>query len=152
MTLYEINEQIVACIDEETGEVDVEKLCALELKRTEKIENIALWVKELKADAAAIKAEEQALKARRESKEKKAESLTKYLSEALSGERFETPKTAITFRHSKKVEITDFTALDDDFLRYSEPTPDKKKIGEALKAGIEVKGAQLVDNISMTVK
>ena len=58
MNLYEINEALYGCVDEETGEIiDAEKLEALSLAFDEKVENIALWIKNLLADAAAIKAE-----------------------------------------------------------------------------------------------
>lgn len=47
-TIYEINEQIMQCIDFETGEViDADKLDALQLEKDKKIENIACWIKNL---------------------------------------------------------------------------------------------------------
>ena len=33
MTLHEIDQEIAACIDEETGEVDVERLTELQVER-----------------------------------------------------------------------------------------------------------------------
>lgn len=52
MKLYEINEAILGCIDQETGEViDPEKLDALTMERETKLENVALWIKDLKAEA-----------------------------------------------------------------------------------------------------
>ena len=58
MTIYEINEEILNCIDLETGEIiDIDRLNDLQLERDAKIENVACWIKELKAEAEAIKAE-----------------------------------------------------------------------------------------------
>ena len=58
MKLYEIDNAILECIDMETGEViDAEKLDALNIERDAKIENVVLWIKDLKAEAEAIKAE-----------------------------------------------------------------------------------------------
>ena len=58
MNLYEIENEILKCVDEETGEIfDVEKFEALELARDVKIENICLWIKNLKAEAEALKLE-----------------------------------------------------------------------------------------------
>ena len=58
MTLYEIDQQLLDCIDLETGEIiDAEKLTELTMERDEKIEKVALWIKELKAEAEALKAE-----------------------------------------------------------------------------------------------
>ena len=56
MKLYEINEQILDCIDSETGEViDPEKLNNLQIAKDEKLENLALWYKDLLAEANALK-------------------------------------------------------------------------------------------------
>ena len=61
MKLYEIDEQILGCIDAETGEIiDADMLNALQIERDAKIENVALWIKDLKAEAEAYKAEKQA--------------------------------------------------------------------------------------------
>ena len=62
MTIYEIDNEIMNCVDMETGEViDTDKLNDLQMERDAKIENVALWIKELKAEAEAIKNEKQAL-------------------------------------------------------------------------------------------
>lgn len=152
MKLYEINEAILACIDPETGEADCEKLDELLMMREEKLENLALWVKDLKAEADAIKAEEKALAERRQAKERKAESIKAYLEKVLAGEKFETSRAVCSFRKSQKVEISDITKIPDDYLRYSAPTADKAAIKAAIKDGISIEGAELVDSVSMTIK
>lgn len=59
MNLYEIDAAIMACIDEETGEItDPAKLDELDMTRDQKIENIALYIKDLRAEASAIKVDE----------------------------------------------------------------------------------------------
>lgn len=64
-TLYEIDNAILNCCDQETGEIiDIEALDALMMQRTEKIEGIALYIKNLTADAADYKAEKEAFAAR----------------------------------------------------------------------------------------
>lgn len=152
MKLYEINEAILNCIDPETGEADPDKLDELLMMREEKLENLTLWVKELKAEADAIKAEEKALAERRQAKERKAESLKKYLDEALAGQKFETSRCVVSFRKSQKVNITDFDKIPDDYLRYKTPEPDKAAIKAAIKDGLTVEGCELVDSVSMTIK
>lgn len=152
MKLYEINEAILACVDPETGEADVEKLDELIMMREEKLENLALWVKDLKAEAEAIKAEEKALAERRQAKERKAESIRQYLEKVLAGQKFETSKAVCSFRKSQKVEITDFDKIPDDYLRYSKPTADKTAIKAAIKDGIIIAGAELVDSVTMSIK
>lgn len=152
MKLYEINEAILNCIDPETGEADPDKLDGLLMMREEKLENLTLWVKELKAEADAIKAEEKALAERRQAKERKAESLKKYLDEALAGQKFETSRCVVSFRKSQKVEITDFDKIPDDYLRYKTPEPDKTAIKAAIKDGLTVEGCELVDSVTMSIK
>lgn len=152
MKLYEINEAILNCIDPETGEADPEKLDELLMMREEKLEGLALWVKDLKAEADAIKAEEKALAERRQAKERRAESISRYLEMMLDGQKFETSRAVCSFRKSQKVEITDLDKIPDDYLRYSAPTADKTAIKAAIKDGLTIEGAELVDSVSMTIK
>ena len=153
MTIYEIDEAILSCIDTETGEViDTEQLDKLTMEREAKLENVACWIKELKAEAEALKAEKQALAERQKVAENKMESLKKYLAFALNGNAFKTTRASVTFRKSQAVEIADIYKLDENYLRYKEPEADKTAIKEALKAGKEVVGATLVENTSVIIK
>lgn len=153
MRLYEIDEAILSCIDTETGEIlDADKLNALQIEREEKLENVALWIKDLTAEAAALKAEKQAFADRQKAAENKAESLKKWLTDALNGEKFKTTKVAVSFRKTKSVQVEDIWKLDDSFVKYAEPTPDKAAIKKAIEAGQEVAGATLVENVSCSVK
>ena len=57
MTIYEIDQAIMECVDIETGEIiDTEQLDKLQMERDTKLENVACWIKELTAEAEAIKA------------------------------------------------------------------------------------------------
>ena len=153
MRLYEIDEAILGCIDTETGEIlDADKLNALQIEREKKLENVALWIKNLTSDAEALKAEKQAFAERQKAAESKAESLKKWLTEALAGEKFKTTRVAVSFRKTKSVQVEDVLKLDDSFLKYAEPTPDKAAIKKAIEAGQEVAGATLVENVSCSVK
>ena len=112
MNLWEIAEEIertfAQAVDPETGEINEEymaKLDALEMDRDRKIENVACFIKNLRADAAAIKAEKDALQKRQKAAESKAESLTRYLSNFLNGEKYASPRAAITWRRSTRVEF-----------------------------------------------
>jgi hypothetical protein len=153
MRLYEIDEAILSCIDADTGEIlDADKLNALQIEREKKLENVALWIKNLKSDAEALKAEKQAFAERQKAAENKAESLKKWLTEALAGEKFKTTRVAVSFRKTKSVQVEDIWKLDDSFVKYAEPTPDKAAIKKAIEAGQEVTGATLVENVSISVK
>ena len=158
MKLYEIENAILDCIDLETGEViDTERLDALQMERDAKIENVALWIKDLKAEAEAIKAEKMALAERQRVAENKAESLKKWLAYALQGEKFKTPKCAISFRKTEAVEVTEeglnnLMKEHDELLTYKAPEPNKTAIKQALKDGLSVEGVQLVQNTSTIIK
>ncbi len=151
--LYEIDTQITECFDADTGELlDAEKLENLMIEKENKLENVALWIKNLKADAAMYKAEKNAFAERQAEAERKAESLTIWLKNALGGQKFKTEKTEVNFRKTTKVEVLDIWELNEDFVKYSDPTPDKVAIKRAIKAGEEVKGAKLIDDISISIK
>lgn len=159
MKLYEIDNAILECIDFETGEiVDTDRLEALKMEREAKIENVALWIKELKAEAEAIKAEKLALAERQRVAENKAESLKKWLAWALDGQKFSTARCAVSFRKSQKVEVTEeglenlMKSGNDALLTYKAPEPNKKAIAEAIKDGLNVRGVQLVQNVSTIIK
>ena len=153
MKLYEIDEAILACIDQETGEIiDPEQLDALQIEREAKLEGVALWIKDLKAEAEALKAEKQAFAERQKAAETKAESLKKWLADALAGEKFKTTRVAVSFRKTKSVQVSDIWALDESFIKYAEPTADKAAIKKAIEAGEEVNGATLVESLSLSVK
>lgn len=154
MKLYEIDVQILeCCIDQETGEIiDAEKLEALQVEREQKIENVALWIKNLTAEITAYKAEKMAFAERQKKAEEKAESLKKWLADALGGTNFKTTKAAVSFRKTQSVQVSDIWALGEEFVKYADPTPDKNAIKAALKAGQEVNGAELIESISVSIK
>ena len=158
MKLYEIDNAILECIDMETGEViDAEKLDALNMERDAKIENVVLWIKDLKAEAEAIKTEKLALAERQKVAENKVESLKKWVAYALGGQKFSTAKCAVSFRNTESVEVTEegLEALmkdHDELLTYKAPEPNKKAIKDAIKDGLNVAGVQLVQNVSTIIK
>ena len=159
MTIYEIDNEIMSCIDMETGEViDTDKLNELQMERDEKIENVALWIKELKAEAEAIKNEKQALADRKRVAENKVESLKNWLAYVLNGEKFKTAKCSISYRNSESVEVTEegLEALmreHEDLLTYKTPEPNKEAIKDAIKNdGLTVAGVQLIQKTSTIIK
>ena len=161
MTLYEIDEQIRNCIrideksavDTLTGEViDLKQLDELAMERSQKIKNIALWYKNLVADARALKDEETAFAIRRKTAENKAEQLKSYLANVLDGEKVKETEFAIGWRKSKAVTITDEKKLPEIFLIEQPPKVDKTAIGKALKDGEDVPGAELIENMNIQIK
>lgn len=151
--LYEINEEILNCVDMETGEIiDTERLEQLQLAFDNKVEGIALWIKNLLAEAKMIKEEKDSLANRQKVCENKAESLKEYLSGFLAGEKFKTSKVSISYRKSERVDVLDMDKLDDDYLKFKEPEPDKTKIKKALKDGVQLQGVQLVESQNIQIR
>lgn len=152
-TLYEINEAILDCVDMETGEViDPEKLSELQMEFDDKVEGIALWIKNLLSDAAAIKEEKNKLAERQRVCENKANSLKEYLSGFLGGQKFKTARVAISYRRSRSVDVQDMTAVPEAFLKYADPTVDKTGVKKALESGEEVPGCILVESQNIQIK
>ena len=168
-TLYEIDANIIqlietgfsmSCVDEETGEIDETRLAtyleALQLDRKTKIENIAMLVKDLEAQAVAIKEEEKKLKARREARERKAERLKEYIKSSMllqGDQKFETARVSISFRKSKQVVVANPELLTDEYITIkTEQVANKTAIKQALEAGILVEGAMLEERKNLQIK
>ncbi|MDE6834468.1 MAG: siphovirus Gp157 family protein [Ruminococcus sp.] len=152
MTLYEIDTRIAECIDRETGEViDVDRLSGLVMERDTKLENVALWIKNLDATAKAIKAERDILKTRQEQAEHKSDLLREWLSKALDGEKMETPKVKVSYRKSTAVEVDDRLPKKwcSKKIVY---TPDKVAIKTAISNGKKITGAKIVERQNIQIK
>ena len=163
MTLYEIDQAILDCVDMETGEViDVEKLDELQLAKEEKIGNIAAFIKNLTAESKALKEEEDALAARRKSADKKIKSLKDYLSSALAGQKFKDSRCSIYF--SKSAPSVHFPNDDEkafvewakehapEYLTYAEPTVNKTRLKEDINSGLEFSLASLEASTYIVIK
>lgn len=161
-SLYEIDQAVLSVLenglvfDEETGEVlfDEDNFEQLEGERNAKLEAVALYVKSLDAEAAAMKAEETALKKRRETRERKAERLRTYVADSMTlfgDPKIETARVALSFRKSEAVEITDANALRPDFWKYTAAV-DKSAIKKAIKAGEVVEGAAIITRQNLQIK
>ena len=160
--LYDIDQEILACIDDETGEIlDVEKLDALQMERERKLEGVALWVKDLKAEAAAVKEEADKLTARKKALDNKIESIKTWLLGALDGEKLKTPRCNVYQMHSQRVNIPDEPKLicflqtlnePEKFLRFKDPELRKDEIKKALKDGTIIPGAELEETESVVIK
>lgn len=153
-SLYDIDTRILNLTDKETGEIlDEQAFEALQMERNEKLENIALWVKNLTSEAEALKAEEKAFYERRKSAENKAKSLKRYLDSALNGQKFNTTKVAISYRKSTSVEVLDVEKLPEAYRKtVTTVSADKTAISSALKAGELVDGATLVEKNNLSIK
>ena len=155
-SLYEIDQEIMALFDPETGAIsedNLEQLSALEIERDAKIESVACAVKNLTAEAAMYKEEAKAFTDRQKQAEATVARLKKWLIGATGGEKFSSPRALLTFRSTTSVEIADGAEIPRSYMRVKESLePDKTLIREVLEQGYEIPGARLVRSKSVTVK
>lgn len=150
--LYEINKDILNCIDMETGEIiDFEKLKELQIERNQKIENIALWIKNLLADAKAFEEEEKVFATKKKVAKNKADGLKKYLEEVLAGNNFSTNKVNISYRKSKSVVVEDISKIPQQYLMF-EPKVDKTHLKQIIESGVNIEGAYIEEKQNMQIK
>lgn len=158
MSIYDIDDSILSLVDMETGEIeDVKRFDELQMERTQKVENIGCYYKNLVAEAKAMKEEEANLAQRRKAVENKSERIKNLLVYALKGKKFESPKVRCSYRKASSVQVDDlFVAWAqehaDDLLTFKEPTPNKTAIKAALADGREIEHAEIVTNESLQVK
>ena len=160
MTLYDIDNRLQELVDPKTGEIaDYEAFEALDMERNRKLENMACWIKNMKADMDGIATEVKALQARKKVIENRTKRITAYLQEALAGQKFETPKCSITYRNSTAVVIGDSATVVEyleshghtDCITYAEPEINKNELKKLLNDG-EVPGASLAKRQNMQIK
>lgn len=159
-SLYEIQKEILNCVDDETGEIiDYDKLTKLQLDKAVKIESIGLWFKNITAEIAAIKAEIDNLSQRKKRAENRAESLKRLLKEVLGGEKFETARVQMSYRASTVCDIDETEFLNwamqnsrDDLLTFKTPTPNKAAIKNAINGGEEIPYAALKSDNNLQIK
>ena len=163
--LYQLSNELMSCIqydeehvvNSETGEIlDLEAYNKLEIAVEQKIENVALYIKNKQAEADMIKAEADKLAERAKAKANEAKRCKEYLSSFMAnyydGEKFETARVRLSWRSSESVEVNGIDALPDEYLRFKDPEPDKTKIKAALKAGVELQGCTLVAKQNLQIK
>ena len=162
--LYEIDQEILECVDMESGEIlDSDRLTALQMDRERKLEGVALWVKDLSYEAQMIKEEADKLTARKKALDNKITGLKNWLLYALAGEKLKTPRCSVYQTHSQRVAIVgdekdliawlERNAEDPrDYIRYKEPELRKDEIKKALKDGKEIEYARLEEMESVVIK
>ena len=121
--------------------------------------NVAAFARNLEASAEAIKAAESEMAARRKAIENRAKLLRTYLQEQMTRtgiSKIECPYFKLAIRDNPPAVVIDAEGqIPQEFMRQPEtppPSPDKKAIAEALKAGKEVTGAHLERGQRLEIK
>ncbi len=130
---------------------------------SEKIGNIASYIKNLKSDCEELKREETALKNRRTVKENALKIITAFLMEQMQAagkSKVDTPRAAVSIRNNaESVVIDNETAFiawakenAGNLLKYAQPEIRKIEVKALLKAGEKVPEAHLTRTQSLVVK
>lgn len=154
--LFEIDRAIMDCIDQETGEIiDLERLNELQIERDAKIKNVAQWYRNLMDDAESFKKNKEYFAEKEKAAKNKAESLKDWLNYALKGNKFvaDDKTVAISYRKSETIEIPDEAIIPRKYQKVEKIVKiDKIAIKEAIKSGLKVKGAELVERQNIQIK
>ena len=154
MKLYEINDEIMACIDTETGEIlDEEKFNELHMAKEEKLTNIALLYINMKADKEAYETQEKKFKAAKERAKNTMEWCKNTLANELQGKPMKDDERRFTigWRNSEKLIITDEKAIAPEWV-VTKTSFDVAGMKEAIKNGQAVAGAEIISNQNIQIK
>lgn len=155
-TLYELTGQFLDIynleLDEET-KLDTLDSIDWNSDYEEKVENYIKVIKNIESDVEARKAEIKRLTELNKADEKKKDHLKETLSTSmqLTGhERVDTPLFKVSFRKSQAVEV-DELVLPESY-KVATWKPDKKRLKEDLKNGLEIVGASLVERKNLSIR
>ena len=165
MKLYELTRQkqdlldAIADMDHEDLELSDavgDTLDALNEAIEAKAETIAKYIRTLEEESVAIKSEEDRLKKRRSVQDAKVERMKTYLHDMLDDAQIDKVKGTlftIGFRKSQAVCVLDLDTLPEALKRTKTIVEaDKTAIKQALKEGLDVPGAVLVDNRNLSIR
>lgn len=123
-----------------------------------KAQNVGFMIRSIEADAAAMKEWAKTATERAKAAEARADDLRDYLQYCMESTRIEKitgPGISLSFRKSTAVVIDEPGLIPAEFMRTPEPppaAPDKKAIGDALKAGTAVAGAHIETRKNLQIK
>lgn len=153
MKLYEINQEILECIDLETGEIIApEKLEALQMNKRDKLRNIAFVALNAAADAKAYEEQEKKFAARKKAAKSTVEWAKATLARELGGEKMKEPEFTVSYRKSEAVEIADLNSVPDEFLVPQPAKVDKVGLKEAIKGGAVIDGVTIAEKQNIQIK
>lgn len=155
-TLYELTGQFLDIynmeLDEET-KLDTLDSIDWQTDYENKVENYIKVMKNLEADVEARKNEIKRLTELNKVDEKKKDHLKETLSTSMTltgHERVDTPLFKVSFRKSQAVEVDEM--LLPESYKVATYKPDKKRLKEDLKNGLEIIGATLVERKNLSIR
>lgn len=149
---------LMRLIQEAEGEITPEIDQALAISQTELQEaaiNIGFVIKNLDYNEDVVAREIERLTDLKHKITKGKELLKNRLSQSMQLfgiERIDSPTLQLSFRKSVAVEISDEMEIPAAYFNQPLPKPDKTKIKEAIKAGEQVPGAELIERKNLQIK
>ncbi|MFO3694380.1 siphovirus Gp157 family protein [Staphylococcus felis] len=158
--LFDLNQNELEILEmlenEELSFNDVkDTLDAIQDEQKRKYDAMQKMILSLKGDVNTLKERETALNKRRKSYENKIKSLQNYMLDSMKfkGEtKFKTEEFTYFIRKSDSTQIDDESAIPDKYKVEQAPKINRTQIKKDIKAGIEVKGASLIENESLGVR
>lgn len=145
MNIYEIDSRIVELVDPETGEIqDLAALDELQMKRSQKIDNLIKLYQNCADDEAMIDEEIARLERRQEAFRRRTEQVKSYLDHVLGGVGYRGTTATIYYRNVESIQVSDEKAFrewavknghDDLLAKPTPPKPCKTNIRKLLQAG-----------------
>ena len=155
-TLYELTGQYLEIynldMDDETKQDTLDSMDWAE-DYENKVENYVKVIKNLDADMEARKNEIERLRKLNDADNSKKERMKEAVKESmeLTGhDRVDTPLFKVSFRKSEAVEVDDL--LLPEAYKVATYKPDKKRLKEDLKNGLEILGAELVERKNLSIR
>lgn len=120
-----------------------------------KLEDYCKVIRQLEADAFVYKTEKLRFGEKQSRAEKSVErmkaAIAKYF-EAIGSTGEKAGVFDIKLRKSEQVVVDDILKVDDSYLRYKAPEPDKTAIKKAIKAGIVLEGVHIEEKNNVNIK
>ena len=155
-TLYELTGQYLEIynldMDDETKQDTLDSIDWAE-DYENKVENYVKVIKNLDADMEVRKNEIERLRKLNDADNRKKERMKEAVKESmeLTGhDRVDTPLFKVSFRKSEAVEVDDL--LLPESYKVATYKPDKKRLKEDLKNGLEILGAELVERKNLSIR
>ncbi|OIM22385.1 hypothetical protein ATX60_09715 [Oenococcus oeni] len=129
-------------------------LDAIDETLNDKIENIALFVKEKKSDIDQIDKLINELQGKKATINKSINWLKDYLKQSMKvtgKEKYKSTLNSLYFMHTKQVVVENEDIINDDYKKIIK-TLDRSKIKKSLKEGKTIVGAELKENESLVIR
>lgn len=149
---------------EEMRQAWFDTLEGMEMEFEDKVENLAAYIKNIRAEAETLKTEMYRLYERKVVKENTARRLTNYLCEAMERvhlKKVDRPKAVVTVRNTPVSVVFEDLGGFAEWAKVNNPyllnekvvvTPDKTKIKKALQGGLEIEGVSLKSTKTAVIK